>query len=209
MPKTPSNAPFHLNTVLVEPSLNRLHRGDQIVHVEPRMMQLLCLLTAQRNVVQERAALLAAVWPDVTVNDESLTKAISDLRKALGDAARQPTFIETIPKVGYRLIASVRPQRSYSAPSPERPTALRQTSPQTRRLWIALAALFLLVCGQWLYLARDTPDATITKQITKSAPIIVTTTVDGEHPDAIEGEVQAVVEAIVEQEIEHVTASSH
>lgn len=201
------NTPFFLNDVLIEPLLHRLHRGDQIIHLEPRMMYLLCLLAAEPQVVQARRALMDAVWSDVTVNDESLTKAISDIRKALGDAARQPTYIETIPKVGYRLIASVRSQHTTAQAAP-RPAVPRTERSRTRHLWLAIAVLFCMMCGQWFYVAYTTPEATITKQVTKSAPIIVTATVDGEHPAEVAGKVEAVVEAIVEREIERVTTSS-
>ncbi len=51
-----------------------------------------------------RRQLLDAVWPDVTVGEEVLTHAIAELRKALGDSKRQPRYIETVHKSGYRLL---------------------------------------------------------------------------------------------------------
>ncbi len=51
--------------------------------------------------------IIRAVWPDTFVTDEVLTNAISELRKAFGDDAKNPTFIQTLPRRGYRLIAPV------------------------------------------------------------------------------------------------------
>lgn len=66
------------------------------------------LYLAQRSgQVVSRDELLTAVWPGVLVGDDALTQAIIKLRKALGDDAKRPTYIETLAKRGYRLIAPV------------------------------------------------------------------------------------------------------
>jgi tetratricopeptide (TPR) repeat protein len=54
-----------------------------------------------------KAALLDIVWPEVTVSDSMPAISIKELRKALGDRARSPRFIETVPRRGYRFIADV------------------------------------------------------------------------------------------------------
>lgn len=54
--------------------------------------------------VWSRDALLDAVWPEQSVGEEVLTQAITELRRALGDDFRQPRFIETVHKTGYRLL---------------------------------------------------------------------------------------------------------
>ena len=51
--------------------------------------------------------LLSAIWPDVTVTENALTQAISDLRQALGDDPSSPTYIQTVARRGYRFIAAV------------------------------------------------------------------------------------------------------
>ena len=70
-------------------------------------MQVLVRLAQQPGQVVSREHLLAAVWADTFVTDDVLKRSISELRRALGDDARQPVYIETIPKGGYRLIAPV------------------------------------------------------------------------------------------------------
>lgn len=79
-------------------------RGQQ--SLEPRLMKLLCLLAADAGRVVERQQLIDALWPRVVVNDNSLNRAVSDLRKAL-QTSDGHIWIQTIPKRGYRLCAHV------------------------------------------------------------------------------------------------------
>lgn len=93
----------------VEPALDALQRGGQTVRLEPKAMELLVFLASRPGEVVGREELLSAVWPGVVVGDEALSQAVTKLRRALGDDVRAPTYIETISKRGYRLIASVTP----------------------------------------------------------------------------------------------------
>ena len=74
-------------------------------HLEPKSMAVLLHLIERHGEVVSREELLDAVWPGIHVGDDSLTAAIIKIRRALGDDARNPTHIETIPKRGYRLIS--------------------------------------------------------------------------------------------------------
>ncbi len=75
--------------------------------LSPRAASLLSLLVIAEGEVVSRDALMDGVWPDVTVGDESLTQAIAELRRAFGAWRGSPKAIETISKVGYRLVAPV------------------------------------------------------------------------------------------------------
>jgi DNA-binding winged helix-turn-helix (wHTH) protein/TolB-like protein/Tfp pilus assembly protein PilF len=90
-----------------DPTTNELARGGEVVRVEPKAMEVLMALAARPGQAVTREELLAAVWPGVVVGDEALTQCIIKLRRALGDNPRSPSYIETISKRGYRLIASV------------------------------------------------------------------------------------------------------
>jgi len=86
---------------------NALERAGETVRVEPKVMEVLMVLADHASHVVSRQKLLDAVWPGVIVGDEALTQSIIKLRRALGDNPRSPSYIETISKRGYRLIAPV------------------------------------------------------------------------------------------------------
>jgi DNA-binding winged helix-turn-helix (wHTH) protein/TolB-like protein/Tfp pilus assembly protein PilF len=90
-----------------EASLNLLCRGDRQVRLEPRMMDLLLLLAQSPGEVFPREALLAQLWDGLVVGDDALTQVVVKLRKVLGDDPRSPSYIQTVPKRGYRLIAPI------------------------------------------------------------------------------------------------------
>ncbi len=114
--------PYRLGPWQVDPETGRLTRGDAEVALEPRLMSLLNLLANARGRVIARDAIEAALWPDVVVGEDTVARAVSRLRRALGDAPTSPHFIETLPKRGYRLIAPVEPAASdaSSARAPAR-----------------------------------------------------------------------------------------
>ncbi|HYU34041.1 MAG TPA: protein kinase [Thermoanaerobaculia bacterium] len=95
----------------VRPALGQLERGGAVVSVEARSLQVLaCLARHVPNVVSKQC-LIREVWGEAFVTDEVLSHAIWELRKAFGDEARQPRYIQTFAKKGYRLLAEV----SFSA----------------------------------------------------------------------------------------------
>ncbi len=104
----PPAAKLQVGQWCVDPAANELQRGAETVRLEPKAMDVLVALAGRAGEVVGREELLSAVWPGVVVTDEVLTQVVIKLRKALGDTARQPEYIETIPKRGYRLIAAVR-----------------------------------------------------------------------------------------------------
>ena len=92
----------------VEPSIRRIRCGGKVVKLEPRVMQVLEFLARHPNEVVSRTQLEKGVWGERTVGYEALGRTVALLRRALGDDSRQPKYIETLSKKGYRLIASVR-----------------------------------------------------------------------------------------------------
>lgn len=114
------NRPYRLGPWQVDPETGRLTRGDAEVALEPRLMALLNLLVNARGRVVARNAIEAALWPDVVVGEDTVARAVSRLRRALGDAPASPQFIETLPKRGYRLIAPLEPAAT-AAPPPGTP----------------------------------------------------------------------------------------
>jgi DNA-binding winged helix-turn-helix (wHTH) protein len=104
-----AGGPFRLGDWLVEPSLNRISRGDTTIQLELKVMDVLVCLAERAGEVVTRQEIVDRVWATEFISDSTLTHAIAELRNALGDDARNPSFIETIHRRGYRLIASVEP----------------------------------------------------------------------------------------------------
>jgi TolB-like protein/class 3 adenylate cyclase len=98
----------------VHTSRNLIVKGEQSVKLEPRTMAVLVRLTESPGEVISRQELEESVWPGMVVGYDALSNSIVKLRKAFGDDRRDPQILETIPKVGYRLIASVRSSSSDS-----------------------------------------------------------------------------------------------
>jgi Tol biopolymer transport system component/DNA-binding winged helix-turn-helix (wHTH) protein len=82
-------------------------RDEVVRHIEPKVMKVLLTLSAQQGRVVSKEELISTVWPDTFVGDDVLTRCISILRRITEDDPHTPHFIQTIPKVGYRLVAPI------------------------------------------------------------------------------------------------------
>lgn len=99
---------FRVGSYRVEPSTLRVLSSDQLaVRLEPKAMQLLLYLAEHEGKVISRTELEDNIWDGRIVGEDALTNTIAKLRRAFADNARHPKVIETVPKTGYRLIASV------------------------------------------------------------------------------------------------------
>src|SRR5262249_32657343 len=85
-----------------------LLRDGESVPLTPKAFDLLLALVERHGHLFEKEELLKKVWPDTFVEETNLTSNISQLRKALGDGENGHRYIETMPKRGYRFVASVR-----------------------------------------------------------------------------------------------------
>ncbi|MEM7586670.1 MAG: protein kinase [Acidobacteriota bacterium] len=103
---------FKLGDWWVRPQRNELERGEETAHVEARSMEVLVCLARHAPGVVGKERLVEEVWTDSPyIGDDAISHAIWELRKALGDSARKPTYIQTVPRKGYRLLAEIlRPQ---------------------------------------------------------------------------------------------------
>lgn len=80
----------------------------QELPIEPKLVTLLSLFLEQPNTIITRDAFHERLWPGSLVTDNAINKLVGNLRKALGDEAKNPRYIQTIPKRGYRLVCEVR-----------------------------------------------------------------------------------------------------
>lgn len=93
----------------VDPATWQISREDKSVRLEARTMGLLLCLAEHAGRVVSIDELLKQVWTGVVVTPDSVYQAIASLRRLLGDDAKQPAYIETVPRLGYRLVATVSP----------------------------------------------------------------------------------------------------
>ena len=151
-----THVPWHVGAWRVAPALNQISRGDHVVALEPKVMALLVVLATRRGDVVSRDDLMSEVWTGVVVGDNALTQVVIKLRKALGDTAREPAYVQAIAKKGYRLVATVRragettdaapllhPTDPRHPPAPS-PSTRAQASRRASYRW--LAGAFVAVC---------------------------------------------------------------
>jgi TolB-like protein/DNA-binding winged helix-turn-helix (wHTH) protein len=158
---------FQLGEWLVRPQRDCLERGGRITHVKPKSMAVLVRLAQAAGEAVTRNELFDAVWPGGAVTDDVLTQCIVELRTAFGDSARNPRIIETIPKVGFRLLPEMTPLSSMdettaglARESPDR-MAGGPWQPATRMFFfIASTVLMALVLFWYLTGSRDVPRPT-------------------------------------------------
>lgn len=137
----------------MHPTLNRLSRSGEELRVEPKVMQVLEVLAETPGEVVTRETLVARVWPGVFVSEDVLHRAIRELRRIFGDDTNNPTYVETIRKRGYRLIAPVRNAETQAAtPAPE---------PRRSNVFIAAASIALAAAlGAVVYALTSRPAET-------------------------------------------------
>ena len=99
-----SDRGFQLGEWLIRPDLLEIQRDHQKIRLKPKSMDVLRRLADARGQVVSRDELFDSVWPGGVVSDDTLTQCIVELRKAFGDSAKTPSFIETIPRKGFRLL---------------------------------------------------------------------------------------------------------
>lgn len=97
----------------------RLLKGGKVVALAPTPFSVLCALARHPGALMTKEALLDTVWGHQFLSESVLKTAVSDLRVALGDNAREPRFIETVSRKGYRFIATAQSQPSAVASGPE------------------------------------------------------------------------------------------
>src|SRR3954454_13200782 len=104
--------------------------GARRVRLTPKALALLSFMAGRPGEVIPKDELFAAVWPEVAVGDAALVTCIQELRKALGDDARRPRYIETVHRRGYRFVGKIvaapaRPAIDGTTPAlalPDRPS---------------------------------------------------------------------------------------
>jgi TolB-like protein/DNA-binding winged helix-turn-helix (wHTH) protein/Flp pilus assembly protein TadD len=145
----------------LDPAERVLLRDGVPITLPPKDLETLLVLVENAGHIVEKEELLQKVWPGVFVEEGNLATRVFNLRQALGDAPDGRPYIETIPRRGYRFVASVHPL-DKAAGSPVPPLSAAQTPDrahipaQNRRLWlwslglvVGLAAVGILARHFW------------------------------------------------------------
>jgi DNA-binding winged helix-turn-helix (wHTH) protein len=98
---------YRFGPFTADPESYRLLRSETPIALSPKAMDLLLMFAERPATLFTKDQILDALWPDVAVTDNALTQVISELRQALKDNPASPEFIETVPRRGYRFIATV------------------------------------------------------------------------------------------------------
>ena len=142
----------------VDPSDDTISRNGEATKLEPRTMRLLVCLAEAQGAVVGLDKLLNDVWAGVVVGPASVYQSVSQLRKLLQDTDSPPTYIETVARKGYRLVAPARRvARRWQPPPAATPHASGATevpvvsSPRRGRLrWVAASVALAAVVAVWV-----------------------------------------------------------
>ncbi|MDJ0863868.1 MAG: winged helix-turn-helix domain-containing protein [Gammaproteobacteria bacterium] len=143
---------FQVAGYRVEPSLLRVYGDGSEARLEAKAMQVLMHLVEHPGRVVSRAELEQQLWPGRIVTEDAVTNAVAKLRRAFGDDAHHPRFIETVPKSGYRLVAEVTqtaPDDDQASPATDQTTANGRQRWRPGLAWVAgaLSVLLLLLAA--------------------------------------------------------------
>jgi DNA-binding winged helix-turn-helix (wHTH) protein len=119
---------------IVDFASNSMSRDGVITPVQPLSMSILRYLAEHGDRVVSSEELIDHFWKNRVVGDDAVHRRIADLRKKLGDDTRHPTYISTISKRGYRLLAPV--GRSEAIP--------KETGRPAKRVTIGLAVVVIV-----------------------------------------------------------------
>jgi transcriptional activator of cad operon len=187
-----STTTLRIGAWCVNPVSGQILRDGEIARVEVRTMRLLMCLAEHAGKVVSIEDLLNQVWPDVVVSPDSVYQAVTSLRRLLGDDPKQPAYIETVPRLGYRMVATV---SLWTDPSvaqagsahvldsklaaPATSDATKKSGPYSRDglLWVASAALCLALVVAFLFHSRAannrlSPSTVVASQPKKSIAVL-------------------------------------
>lgn len=152
----PDAAVLRIGDWRVDPVSGEISRGGETARLETRALRLLLCLARRAREVVSIDELLNDAWAGVAVSQDSVYQAVATLRRELGDDSKEPKYIETVPRMGYRMVAQVGPWDEPPGVSAETSQAGNGTEPaagvaeapgaQRRRGWRYAWAAAAAVC---------------------------------------------------------------
>ena len=120
----------------------RVTVGSEIRPLEPKSFRLLLFLAENPGRVLAKEEIMEVVWPDAVVSDNSLARAIAQVRKTLDDNPKAPRYVETVPTIGYRFLVECKEEPATSSAEPA-PTSAPVPVEVLRKPWLPIAAAAL------------------------------------------------------------------
>jgi transcriptional activator of cad operon len=162
-----TTTPLRIGDWRFDPGSGELSRNGESVRLEVRAARLLACLAEKAGEVVSGDELLDRVWAGVIVSQDSVYQAVASLRRQLGDDAKEPQYIETVPRMGYRMVAKVsridgrpkeesaNPQNSEESGNATSDAAKTWLRGKTRLAWMIAAGVCLaLGIAGWALLAH-------------------------------------------------------
>lgn len=155
---------YRFDGITVDLDAMRLRRDGKDIAVEPKSFYVIELLILNRSRVVHKEEIFRAVWKDVVVTDNALTRTMTQIRKALNDDPRHPRFIETVPTVGYRFIGALVP--ANAEPGSSRAGVKESAGSgalfgRTLRIALVAGCLCIAVAAAWWWRAHAMRSPTI------------------------------------------------
>jgi DNA-binding winged helix-turn-helix (wHTH) protein/tetratricopeptide (TPR) repeat protein/TolB-like protein len=155
---------------VADPETGRLMEGERHIPLAPKPFETLYYLAFRAGRVIAKSELMEQLWRDTFVTDDVLVQSVMDIRRALGDTAKAPQYVQTLPRRGYQFLAAVRVMTGEEASAaveaavPPPPEPLPASEPAIRRtprvLTMSAAAAIMVVTALGLWRARaDRPSA--------------------------------------------------
>lgn len=119
---------LHFGQFRLDITQKRLYENGVELSIEPKLFDLLMLLMATPHQLVSRDFIVESLWSGRYVTDNAINKQIANLRKLLNDEPKQPKYIQTVPKLGYRFICDIRTIDSKSCDNNKKPTFSYQFS---------------------------------------------------------------------------------
>jgi DNA-binding winged helix-turn-helix (wHTH) protein len=133
-----SEAAYRIGDWTFHPLANELVRSGERRRLEDRAARTLALLCERAGEPVPHEEIVAAVWNGRSQSANSLPVVVGQLRRALGDDARNPRFIETVPKKGYRLVSQPGADEARPRPKLSLPFLMLLLVVAAALLWVAL-----------------------------------------------------------------------
>jgi DNA-binding winged helix-turn-helix (wHTH) protein len=136
-------SPFQTGDVWVNFNQNSIRNNNNHLILQPKVLELLILLCVAQGETLSKESLIKALWPNTVVGPDSLANTMARLRKALDDDAKNPHFIQTVQRKGYRWLQPI--------------NLIEKPSSHPKRMITVISIVISLLLGTFFWLSNKTP----------------------------------------------------